>query len=108
MRFVEKALEKMESNNKKFISIENISDIKGLAPIVKFTIQSDPIKEVGVNGCQAQDLLEYVTCLFESLNEAFSCNENEETIAHLKEAIFWQNERTRDRELRQVEGLNKI
>ena len=32
-----------------FIEVENLEDVKGVAPIVKFTIQSDPISEVGVS-----------------------------------------------------------
>ena len=111
MRHVENAANKMlqqfpESSNG-FIQIQNIEDIKGVAPIVSFTIQSDPIKEVGVNGCQALDMLKYVKCLFESLNDVFPCKENNLTITKIEEAIHWQEARTRDRELRKVEGFNK-
>ena len=83
MRHVEKALQKLvESGNKStnFINIENSEDKKGIAPIVKFEIQSDPIGEVGVNGCQALDMLEYTKCLFQSLNDVFPCRENALTI----------------------------
>lgn len=115
MRHVSKALLKFNglvSNQDrpeaKFIKIENIEDIKGIAPIVSFTIQSDPISEIGVNGLQATDMLEYVKCLFESLNEAFPCRENALTITKIEEAIHWQEARTKDRLKRQVEGQNKI
>jgi len=90
-----------------FIEIENCEDVKGVAPIVKFTIQSDPISEVGVNGCQALDMLDYAKCLFQSLNDAFPCRENALTITKLEEAIHWQEARTKDRECRQVEGKNE-
>ncbi len=109
-RHVVNAFSKMkhnENNNKFFIEIENAEEVKGVAPIVKFTIQSDPIKDVGVNGCQAQDMLEYVKCLFQSLNEAFPCRENALTITKIEEAIHWQEARTRDRISRSVEGENK-
>jgi hypothetical protein len=109
-RHVVKAWEKMQhnaNNNKFYIEIENGTDVKGLAPVVKFTIQSDPIGEVGVNGCQALDMLEYTKCLFQSLNDAFPCFENKKTINHIQEAIEWQEQRTKDRLARQVEGLNK-
>jgi len=89
------------------IEIENGEDVKGVAPIVKFTIQSDPIGEVGVNGCQALDMLEYTKCLFQSLNDAFPCRENALTITKIEEAIHWQEARTKDRLKRQVEGQNK-
>lgn len=112
MRHVEKALNKY---NEKFypelptgfIQIENVKDEKGVAPIVKFTIQSDPISEVGVNGVQALDMLVYVKCLFESLNEAFPCRENALTITKIEEAIHWQEARTKDRLKRGVEGKNE-
>lgn len=112
MRHVEKALNKY---NEKFypalptgfIQIENVEDKKGIPPIVKFTIQSDPIGEVGINGCQALDMLEYVKFLFESLNEAFPCIENDLTITHIEEAINWQEARTKDRLRRGVEGKNE-
>lgn len=113
MRHVEKALLKFhelqtpENVPFQFIAIENMEDEKGIAPVVKFTIQSDPIKEVGINGCQALDMLVYTKCLFESLNEAFPCHENEETLEWLTQAIYWQNKRTEDRIKRDVEGENK-
>lgn len=112
MRHVEKALIKLKESNPNtdfgsFISIENAEDVKGVAPIVKFTIQSDPIGEVGVNGVQALDMLEYTKCLFQSLNDAFPCRENALTITKIEEAIHWQHARTRDRKNRQVEGQNK-
>jgi len=106
MRHVEKALLKMNSNNE-FITIQNKDDVKGIAPIVSFTIQSDPISEVGINGCQALDMLEYTKCLFQSLNDAFPCRENALTITKIEEAIHWQDARTKDRLSRQVEGQNK-
>lgn len=74
---------------------------------VAFTIQSDPIGEVGLNGLQAFDMLVFVKDLFKSLNAAFPCRENSLTITKLEEAIHWQEARTKDREKREVEGYNK-
>jgi hypothetical protein len=118
MRHVEKALlkyyeecypEPLTENefSSSFIVIENKEDVKGVAPIVKFTIQSDPISEVGANGVQALDMLKYVKCLFQSLNDAFPCRENALTITKLEEAIHWQDARTKDRARRGVEGKNE-
>lgn len=104
MRHVEKALVKFGPTD--YIRIENAEDTKGVPPVVSFTIQSDPVKEVGVNGLQALDMLVYVKCLFDSLNEAFPCNENEDTVDCLEMAIFWQHKRTEDRIKRGVEGRN--
>ena len=109
MRHVEKALLKYNEENATWthlIEIENKKDVKGVAPIVKFTIQSDPISEVGINGVQAVDMLKYVKCLFESLNEAFPCRENSLTITKIEEAIHWQDARTKDHQRRNVEGKN--
>ena len=90
-----------------FIKIENGQDVKGVPSVVSFTIQSDPVSEVGVNGCQALDMLKYTKCLFESLNESLPCNENELTIIKLQSAIHLQELRTEDRQHRNVEGFNK-
>lgn len=115
MRHVEKARNLLELEYDRsaenmsllnFIKIENAEDVKGVAPIVSFTIQSDPISEVGVNGVQALDMLKYVKCLFQSLNEAFPCRENALTITKIEEAIHWQDARTKDRQRRNVEGQN--
>jgi hypothetical protein len=112
MRHVEKALLKYNDEcypeiPTTFIELENVEDIKGIAPIVKFTLQSDPISEVGVNGVQALDMLKYVKYLFESLNDAFPCKENALSITKIEEAIHWQDARSKDRQRRQVEGYNK-
>ena len=112
MRHVENALLKMKQSNPNkdfdsFIKIENVEDVPGVAPVVSFTVQSDPIKQVGVNGVQAVDMLEYVKCLFQSLNDVFPCRENALTITKIEEAIHWQDARTKDRMLRSVEGENK-
>ena len=112
MRHVERALVKLKESNPSveydaFIDIQNTDGGNGVAPIVSFTIQSDPIGEVGVNGVQALDMLEYTKCLFQSLNDAFPCRENALTITKIEEAIHWQHARTRDRVNRRVEGQNK-
>ena len=90
----------------KFIIIDNAEPMPGVAASVKFTIQSDPVSVVGVNGIQAVDMLEYVSCLFSSLNDAFPCKENADTLEFLKKAIERQHDRTRDRIARNVEGIN--
>ncbi len=74
---------------------------------VIFTIQDGPIKEVGINGCQASDMLEYVKELFVSLNNAYPCPENIDTISFLEGALERQADRTRDREKRGVEGKSE-
>lgn len=76
--------------------------------IILFRIQNKPIKEVGVNGCQVDTMIEAAKIIIEGLNEKFPCRENSMTITKLDEALMWLNKRKQDREKRQVEGLNKI
>jgi hypothetical protein len=71
-----------------------------------FQIQNGPIKENGVNGCQVTDILKVCAHIFKGLNAKFPCKENAMTITKLQEAIMWQEERTKDREARCVEGTN--
>lgn len=76
--------------------------------VVMFTIQDGPIGDVGVNGIQVAEMLEYVKEVFKSLNTAYPCRENSLTITKIEEAIHWQYARTKDRESRGVEGKNVI
>ena len=115
MRHVSKAFEAVKNNMigehnslEEFIEIENAADEKGVAPIVKFKIQSDPIGEVGVNGCQATDILVYAKALFESLTNAFPCDEHNHTTNSIRTAISWQERSTIERKKRGVEGQNKV
>ena len=94
-------------NLKRNINIQNAKNKKGVSPIVSFTIQSDPISEVGVNGVQALDLIRYSTFLIDALNDKFPCEENQKTLQCLVEAIYWQQERTLNRQKRGVEGKNE-
>lgn len=75
---------------------------------VSFTIQDGPIGDVGVNGIQVTDMLEYIKQVYKSLNDAFPCRENSLTITKIEEAIHWQDARTKDREARKVEGKNEV
>ncbi len=92
-------------NNKNFIFVT--AGNKNKASVVSFIVQDGPIKEVGINGCQVTDMLEYVKHLYISLNAAFPCDENASTINCIEDALFWQKKRTADREKRGVEGFNK-
>ena len=74
---------------------------------VAIMIQDGPIGEVGVNGIQVTDMLNFVKEVYKSLNHAFPCRENSITITKIEEAIHWQDARTKDREGRGVEGQNK-
>ena len=78
-----------------------------------FTIswQDGPLRDPGTgeerepNGAQVEDIIDAAldrTAFLE--DSAFSCEENQRTMEHLREAIHWQQERTRRRRERGVEG----
>ena len=71
--------------------------------------QEGPIKEVGVNGIYAEDLIAMVICRLEYFQKCeFACRENALAITKLEEALTWLRERTLDRERRNVEGTSEI
>lgn len=74
---------------------------------ISFTIQNGPVKEVGVNGCQVDTIIEAAKAIIEGLNKNFPCRENAMVITKLDEALLWLVKRKLDREARNVEGLNK-
>jgi len=72
---------------------------------LSFTIQNGPIKEVGKNGCQVEDVIAVAKHIIEQLNEKFPCRENSMIITKLDEAVMWSKKRTLDRQNRSFEGL---
>lgn len=81
--------------------------IHGQPSSVTFMVQSGPIKEFGVNGCQIDDVIRWAKEKIEEFNKAFPCRENSLVVTKLDEALLWLYERKRAREQRSVEGLNK-
>ena len=75
--------------------------------MISFRLQNGPIKEVGVNGCQVDTVIEAAKMIIEGLNKNFPCRENAMVITKLDEALLWSMKRKLDREKRGVEGLNK-
>ncbi len=106
MRHVQKALNEYfeKYGETDFINLVNAEDDPQVPPEVRFTIQSAPIGDVGVNGVQCEDIIKYSLCLLRSLNKAIPCRENALSITKLEEALHWQEARTRDRVIRKHEG----
>jgi hypothetical protein len=75
---------------------------------IAFRLQNGPIKEVGVNGCSIDCLIEAASMIIEGLNKNFPCRENALVITKLEEALLWSMKRKMNREQRGVEGLNKV
>lgn len=71
---------------------------------IGFKLQNGPIKEVGVNGCQVDQLIQTAEIIIHELNKKFPCVENGEVISHLSQALYWLNIRKTMREKRGVEG----
>ncbi len=105
MKFLSKAIEALSKEKQEFISAK-ASLLKGPNKL-KILIQQAPVGEVGVTGLQASDLITFAKNLISALNEAYPCQENEDTIRHLTAAEFHQEQRTKDREDRDVEGKNE-
>jgi len=74
---------------------------------VAFTGQRGPVQEVGVNGCQIDDLIKFARLTIEVFNKKFPCRENSFVITKLREAEMWLEERKLDREARGVEGKSE-
>ena len=74
--------------------------------MISFRLQNGPIKEVGVNGCQVDTIIEVAKLIIEGLDKNFPCRENAIAITKLDEALLWMMKRKSDREKRRVEGLN--
>lgn len=75
---------------------------------ISFTIQSKPIKEVGINGCQVDTIIETAKKILENFNDNVPCRENSIAITKLDEALHWLEHRTKNRKARHVEGTNNI
>ena len=90
-----------------FIEEKGWPQVHGEESSVTFTIQSGPVKEFGVNGCQIDDVIAWAKEKIEEFQKAFPCRENAMVITKLDEALLWLHKRKLDREARQVEGTNQ-
>lgn len=71
---------------------------------VTFIGQRGPIKDVGVNGCQIDDILTFVLGTIQTFNKKFPCRENSLAITKLEECLHWLDARKQERQTRGVEG----
>lgn len=105
-------IQEMPKNEEDMVNWKLFYEIRKTRPIyidhdvnmISFRIQNGPIKEVGVNGCQVDALIETAMLILCGLNDKFPCEENTHAIACLKHAIFYLDERKINREERGVEG----
>ena len=87
--------------DKKYIVIDQVSNS------IEFKIQKGPIKEVSVNGCQVDTMIEAAMLIVDGLNRQFPCDENDYVIGHLTNALGWLKQRKINREARKVEGTSQ-
>jgi len=91
-----------EFNSDKYISIDPE------ASTITFKIQDGPIKEVGLNGTQIDEIGRVWLSILEKFNEGkFRCRENSISITKITEALFWQRDRKESRMARGVEGTSE-
>lgn len=80
---------------------------------ISIKIQDGPVKMhdsngiIGINGAQIDNLGKMWLEILKIFNEKYPCRENSISIRKIQEALFWQDERTKDRIKRNVEGINK-
>jgi hypothetical protein len=84
-----------------FIYVRN--DVNSIA----FTIQSRPVGEGGVSGCQVDEIIAVAKIMIEGLNKKFPCRENACAITKLDEALHWLDHRRKERLSRGVEGKSE-
>ncbi len=75
--------------------------------MISFKIQNGPIKEFGHNGVQIDEIIATAKLIIEGLNSKFPCEENIKALGCLEGALYFLNERKRDRAVRGVEGKSK-
>ena len=84
--------------------------IKSIEQSIKF--QDGPIKDVGVNGIQNEDLLDILIDRLEYLQEKdggkYACEENDDSLALLKATLRRQTIRTTKRQQRNIEGTSQV
>ena len=74
---------------------------------VRFTLQTTPIRQGGVQGCQIDHVVMFAIEALKDLNGEVSCRESALAITNLEIALMWLEKRRRDRIARGVEGTSK-
>ena len=102
MKHLKAAIAALPEKLREFFSVKE-TKTKGQSSL-KVLIQSAPVGEVGITGAQATDLLLLSKNLLESLNSAFPCIENVNSIEYINAALAEQEVRTEKRKAAGVEG----
>ena len=91
-----------ENSNDTYICVDHLNNE------ISFVIQNGPIGENGVNGCQLLTMIQTCKIILEKLNDNYPSVYNARSIIALEACIKAQNDRTSDREKRNVEGKSEL
>jgi len=75
--------------------------------MITFIVQNGPVKEVGVNGCQVDTIVDACISMLKSVDSRVQSRENTHAIINLQHALSWLKEGKRERIKRNVEGTDK-
>ena len=89
------------------MSIETPQTITPKSPYIDIRLQTGPIKEAGVNGCQIDEVIGWCREQLVEFHSKGPCEENANAILALEEALSQLAKRTKNRESRGVEGTNR-
>ena len=104
---VDKTLQGLADSGK-FSHADLAADVAGDWPVIHIKFQAGPIKEVGVNGCSIEDVIDILAERLRGFqNGPFQCGENEDAIRDLLAAKRWLLLRTSRRQKQGVEGTNQ-
>jgi hypothetical protein len=76
---------------------------------IKLKFQQGPVKEVGVNGCQIEDVLDILIRRLSGFQQGpFHCDENRIALENIETGLLWLKFRTSKRIAQNVEGKNAV
>ena len=88
------------------IASQNFIRLDPALNTISFRIQKGPIKENAINGCQVDSLIAAAKHIIMGLNNAYPCQQNQDAIDCLQEALGHLTSRRVDRMNRGVEGTS--
>lgn len=101
----EKAMDGSEATVKMFGSNKFGQVDECTEPYIVIKFQAGPLKEVGINGCAIEDVIDVLIYRLEGFQKTdFRCRENALAITKLEEAKLWLLYRTAKRQAQGVEG----
>lgn len=81
--------------------------LHGSEPYIRIKLQDGPVQEVGVNGCQIDDVIKWCHDALTDFNQPpYKTEENKQAIYALRRALTWLSRRTAVRMKRGVEGTS--